>query len=343
MTQAKAVDTPGLRRARLSVWAAVHAWKLAGLTAIVTFVGVFIAVSLSLVLRPTRSYVFPLLSDVDKHQPEGAILRVAFVAATALLFATTSASFLHCHSVRFFRDAAEAHAHASLDNIATISPVDVAYRVDSPHRNHVHDLSEITPVQTKRRAPRLNTLQVLILVPMCTTIVFTFLQYSGLTVILANVSRRHLVKLGLYALCATWSLAMAFLVWYFLKLQNMPDRTPASQGDVIEDVEASYPDTAAFTASNAPVVDRFRAWAAWLIVILRPICLTGQVVCIIKIVGLWLALDTFSISNIRLVKIALLAALAFAEYTAAFFFAFFMTILAVDMRSKAIASDLLQS
>lgn len=135
---------------------------------------------------------------------------------------------------------------------------------------------------------------------------------------------------------------MGFLVWYFLKLQGIPDRTAPSLPDVIEDVDNSFPQAPEFTTSRARIVHRFRAWAAWCIVILRPICLTGQVVCVIKIVGLWLALDTFSISNIRFVKIALLAALAFAEYTAAFFFAFFMTILAVDMRSKAIAADLMQ-
>lgn len=324
------------RRRRLSQWATTNAWKLAGLTAIVTFVGVFIAVSLSLLLRPTLSYFFPLLSDVDKHQPEGAILRIAFITATALLFATTFASVLHCHSLRLF---ARNPAHDSADGFAGLpaepTRPDDALRLDisSPRDVHCQEIAALP----KRRVPRLNTIQVLILVPICTTIVFSFLQYTGLAAVLsATVQRRHLIKLGVYVLSATWAVSMLFLVWYFLKLQSMPDRCPPPQPETLPEVDEQDSDVSTFTSPNARIVDRFRAWATWLIVILRPICLTGQVVCIIKIVGLWLALDTFSISNIHLVKIALLAALAFAEYTAAFFFAFFMTILAVDMRAKAV-------
>lgn len=170
-------------------------------------------------------------------------------------------------------------------------------------------------------------------------------------------------------------LAMSFLIWYFLKLQNMPDCPPPTlpsssaappsthhlnedvvfiddecsddSDDIITPANPCTPPAAAhprpLSVPGAPshnIALQLRAFAAWFIVILRPVCLTGQAVCIIKIVGLWLALDTFSISNIRLVKIALLAALAFAEYMAALFFTFFMTILAVDMRSKAPSADM---
>lgn len=140
----------------------------------------------------------------------------------------------------------------------------------------------------------------------------------------------QLSKLLAYTVSLTWCVAMCFLVWYFLKLQTMPNRVVELDADVEGAIaEVTGPGTGGHCAH------KLRTWATWLIVLLRPICLTGQVVCVIKIVGLWLALDTFSISNIGLVKKALLAALAFAEYTAAFFFAFFMTILAVDMRSKS--------
>lgn len=333
MTPTKAGEP---RRRRLSIWAASNAWKLAGLTAIVTFVGVFIAVSLSLLLRPTRSYFLPLLSDVDKHQPEGSILRIAFIAATALLFATTSASLLHCHSLRIFsRDAAH-NSSDTLENALEPSLPDDAFRLDIAHGQELSDTSALP----RRRAPRLNTIQVLILVPICTTVVFSILQYTGLAAVLsATVHRRNLIKLGVYVLSATWTMAMCFLVWYFLKLQNMPDRDPLPQSEVIPDIPHQDTDVTTFTSPNARIMARFRAWATWLVVVLRPICLTGQVVCVIKICGLWLALDTFSISHIYGVKIVLLAALAFSEYTAAFFFAFFMTILAVDMRAKSASLD----
>lgn len=148
----------------------------------------------------------------------------------------------------------------------------------------------------------------------------------------------QLSKLAMYTVSFTWCMAMCFLVWYFLKLQTMPDRVVELDADVEGAIaEVTGP------GSGGSLADKLKTWATWLIVLLRPICLTGQVVCVIKIVGLWLALDTFSISNIRLVKKALLAALAFAEYTAAFFFAFFMTILAVDMRSKSFDFAMVQT
>lgn len=322
---AKSTTLEAGQRRRFSRWAVVHAWKLAGLTAIVTFVGVFIAVTLSLILRPTRSYFFPLLSDVDKYQPEGSILRIALVAATALLFATTTASVLHCHSLRLF------HRDRNVQN-------DLEEDVCS-----ADDTSEITPNTPviKRRLPRIFSLPLLITLPLSVTVLLTFLQYSGLgNFLYETLHRRLLFKIALYGLSATWMAAMCFLTWYFLKLQNMPDRIPLELPDQhTGDTLAETADDIASSASAPRAVGKLKTFVGWVVVILRPVCLTGQVVCMIKIVGLWLALDTFSISNIRLVKIALLAALAFAEYTAAFFFAFFMTILAVDMRAKALPPD----
>lgn len=324
MHSLKLPDDSGQRR-RLSRWAALHAWKLAGSTALVTFIGFFMPVALSLVLRPTRSYFFPLLSDVDKYQPEGAILRTAFVAATALLFATTTASVLHCKSLRLF---ARERTSTDLDPLA-----DLRYEDDSDGL-HAH---------VRRRSFRFTSLQILILAPLSLTLGLTFLQYSGLSKFVYNtVDRQLLIKAALYILSTTWAFAMCFLVWYFLKLQNMPDRVHSELPlDSTSETSSSIESLDATCPTNPSLLQRLKAIAAWCVVILRPICLTGQVVCVIKIVGLWLALDTFSIANIRLVKITLLAALAFAEYTAAFFFAFFMTILAVDMRSKASPTDLL--
>lgn len=313
-------------RRRVSRWAALHAWKLAGLTAIVTFVGVFIAVTLSLILRPTRSYFFPLLSDVYKHQPEGAILRVAMIASTLLFFATTTASFLHCHSLRLFARDRTPPLHDHSDTSLT---------------EFTADILPNTPV-VKRRIPRFNSMQLMIAILLGLTLLLTFLQYSGLGDVLLGLFKRQSVrKLAKYLLGLTWMCAMCFLVWYFLQLQHMPDRNSTElplQDD--SSLSENEPNEDAQTAETSQPLTRMRRWLSYLIVMLRPVCLTGQAVCVIKIVGLWLALDTFSIANIRLVKITLLAALAFAEYTAAFFFAFFMSILAVDMRAKASPPDL---
>ncbi|PXF47440.1 hypothetical protein BWQ96_02771 [Gracilariopsis chorda] len=317
-------------RRRFSRWAALHAWKLAGLTALVTFVGVFIAVSLSLVLRPTRSYFFPLFSDVSKHQPEAAILRLAFVVATTLLFATATASVQHCRALQFFSTDSHPLPHTPTDHV------------------HLSD-DDLSTIATKAATPkrRLSTFSIphlLLFALTATLLTLAVLQYLGVTNFPTPTIRRvHLLKLGLYLFCTTWLFAMCFLIWYFLKLQHMPNRVhPDLPLQLGEGTESSTPRT--HTLPNTPanrVAQRLRTWATHLIVILRPICLTGQAVCVIKIVGLWFALDSFSISKIKLVKLALLAALAFAEYTATFFFAFFMTILAVDMRSKASTPDLL--
>lgn len=328
-------------------WTYANAWKLAALTALTTFLGVFIAVTLSLLLRPTRSYFFPLLSDVDKHHPERFILRLAALSSTLLLVATTTATLLHSRSLKFFRPA---HPHADhpqphlISAAETIRPVDLAFR---PHpRSPPPDPSTPTLLPARRR--RLSSLHVLIFVPILLTLALTLTSPFFSATLAHFVTNLHLPTIALYLVSFIWCTAMCFLVWYFLKLQSMPDRALVlSPSESPPASTTLFPD--ASPAEIAPVptpstyVQRLKTFAAWLIMVLRPICLTGQVVCVIKIVGLWLALDTFSISNIRLVKRALLAALAFAEYTAAFFFAFFMTILAVDMRAKAVDCSVLQT
>ncbi|CAN8061896.1 unnamed protein product [Agarophyton chilense] len=317
-----------LQRRRFARWAALHAWKLAGLTAFVTFVGVFIAVSLSLLLRPTRSYFFPLFSDVAKHQPEAAILRIAFATTTALFFATTTASLQHCRALQLFPRGSHSH-----------HPVDHVHMSDD-------DLSEIVVKATtpKHRHPKSFSYPLLLFILFSMLLALAVLQHMGVSSLAApNIRRTQVIKIGAYALCISWSLAMCFLIWYFLKLQHMPNRIhPHLPLQLGEGTDSGTP--RAETVSTklfSRFSQRLSTMASRFVVILRPICLTGQAVCVIKIVGLWFALDSFSISKIKLVKIALLAALAFAEYTAAFFFAFFMTILAVDMRSKASTPDIL--
>lgn len=83
------------------------------------------------------------------------------------------------------------------------------------------------------------------------------------------------------------------------------------------------------------VLERSRAFWWRLIAAVRPICLIAQVVSAIKIAGLLYALNFFRIAEIGLINTTLLAALAFAEYSAAFFVSFFLIVLAVDLRSAA--------
>lgn len=351
--KASFADLP--KRRHLSRWALINAWKLAGLTAFVTFSGVFAAVTLSLMLRPIPTYFFPLLSDVSKHQPEAAILHFVAAATTLLFFATTTASILHCHTLRLFEG--DRHAAVPVHHAHCNSGVDL--QLDDI------DLSEIMPVSpplstVRRRHSRLFSTRTLTFFLLITLILFSTLQFPGLYDKILKAVRninpqKLLLDLTFYFLVVIWMLAMCFLIWYFLKLQNIPDRPPASFGpDSSLSPLHSEPNTLpSFDPTSPPpsqeqpqqfqlrLSDRARSLLAYIIVILRPMCLTGQAVCLIKIFGLWLALDTFTISNIRLVRLALLAALAFAEYTAAFFFAFFMTILAVDMRAKAPSPEMI--
>lgn len=336
-------------------WSLVNAWRLSGLTAIVALVGTLFPVLLSLLLRPTPVYWFPLLSDVDKHQPEGAVLRFAIFISASLFFATTTASILHCHTLHLIASAADRnvfmhniHAHSSMD----INPEDL-------------DVTEMVPVSPmpatpRRRSGRLSTTNTLVLISFSAIVIFSAMHHPMLFPGLANALRKIaylnlIYNLGFYMFIITSILAMSFLIWYFLRLQNLPDfppfppETPVSNAsasprmDLYEEVEAI--DAEECAAEGQTILSRLlghvRAFLIWCVVLLRPVCLTGQAVCIIKIVGLWLALDNFSIANIRIVKITLLAALAFMEYTAAFFFAFFMTILAVDMRAKAPPPELI--
>lgn len=331
------------RRYRIQRWAFANAWRLSIFTAIVTLVGLFIAVSLSLLLRPTRSYFFPLLSDVDKHHPERAILRLAFFSTTLLLLATTFASILHARSIKTIRDRSTASSQSpheesvALSAAEAIRPVDIAFRGNAVMWPSEPASDVIVPVTPRRR--RVSRLQIIVFFPVLLTIWAIAAQSPEFSESMSTSMRSiRLETLCTYTISLAWIAAFCFLVWYFLKLQSIPE--PLIEADNEQEVTI-LGDEQDPTSTNLPGVDRMRALVAWAILALRPICLTGQVVCIIKIAGLRLALDTFSISRIRLVRRALLAALAFAEYTAAFFFAFFMAILAVDLRAKTADVDAL--
>lgn len=76
-----------------------------------------------------------------------------------------------------------------------------------------------------------------------------------------------------------------------------------------------------------------------IVAMMRPMCLSVQTVAVLKVVGLTYALDNFAITENKYVELTLQAGLAFAEYTAAFCFATFLIILAVDMKRAAPAKS----
>lgn len=364
---AKQTDSTTTTTARLSRWALNNAWKLSGLTAIITFIGIFTAVALNLILRPIPSYFFPLFSDVFKYQPEGTILYLSIIATSLLFFLTTSASIRHCLFV--ISSTAPNTSEEEEYNCQQKQHLHQFYKNINDDEEDISEIVPVSPLPRRRGGPgpgsgtssgsssRLVSTRALILFVLISIISFSTIQFPGLY----QPIFKHLTAINLkslfvnvlfYSIVLTWVLAKGFLIWYFLKLQNIPDYDIEQQSRTIYTDSSSPPPRSPYSvqqqheeSSPSPlpeqntnglsISDRIKAFASWMIAILRPICLTGQAVCLIKIFGLWLALDTFSISNIRLVKIALLATLAFVEYTTVFFFVFFMTILANDMRSKA--------
>lgn len=325
-----AMKAPGMQRDSLSAWLSVHAWKLPGLTAIVLFSGIIFSAAVSLSLRPTRVYVLPLLADIDAHQPERFILRASFAIATALLLATTTASVLHLWQI-YWGGPQQNRLHTSLHHISSLTA----------HASQLHNGLQTNAEVSRRRATRMSTLQFAI--AMCFAVMggLTIASQSGfLTAIYENLSVGTVRLFAIYAIFTCWVGAATILTWYFLKLQAIPNRTlPPAASPLFNAGESENEGSAAQLPFGFSVPNRARDVLSWIVMNLRLICITGQAVCVIKIFGLWFALQNFSISRRRIIKMALLAALAFAEYTAAFFFAFFLTILAVDIRAKSPSAD----
>jgi hypothetical protein len=127
-----------------------------------------------------------------------------------------------------------------------------------------------------------------------------------------------------------------FSQWYFVQLQESTENASTVTGAT--QVRENSPLCAGgYMYSCLQTVSR--RLVSWM----RPLCLSLQVASMIKIVGLVFALETFRISRIMLIRTALLAALAFAEYSAAFSFSAFLVILAIDMRRVSAADIALRA
>lgn len=355
--------TPAFIAARLSS----HAWRLAAATAVACFTAFFTAVGLSFVLRPTRTYLFPLLKDVDAFHPESAVLRTGAVLTTALLIATTAATCGLVNGYCLTETCSEAYGAPRKHSTSEKLPVEEIWSESEDVELHISSNLTRSPLHVSlsqshsqgREAPE-NSLETQVPSHLCThqdfrfrllafgrrnrrtLIVAAILVTAGMLVIaqvfevpaaLATFSpwSESYVKspIVLYICGALWVVLLCFLISYFLKLQATAEfNSDECQGGVPITTESDR---------AARVVFLARKFIFWLVEMLRPMCLTAQLVSVLKIIGLVYALKSFSISKIFLIKIALLAALAFAEYTAAFFLSFFLVILAVDM--KRLAAD----
>lgn len=446
---------PGRRRL-LGQALAGSAWKLAAACAGIFALAFFGALSISFFLRPTRRYLFPLLTDIDAHHPESAILRSGTFLATLLLCATAAAV---CATVsgapastsggeKAAGGAALATAASNLngdgDNFSTDSDVSDeeftelrdtdGFEVGESLLYVGGDTSATQPAKpaTRQEANRVmrrlrqqvavatrTNRRALLLVFALAVLLAIMLYQGGMTRLsvaadaaeadnaeelssgpVAPVSDLHaaqsdlaaesgvtLSELGastgaivlLYTAAAIWTALLMFLVWFFLRLQStacteLPASSVEDMALAVADADASVQTSSSLiplptlsisnitlssmsssisslsasvsssvVALNAMESDELRSLvlersrALWwrTIAAVRPICLIAQVVSAIKIVGLLYALNFFRIAEIGLINTTLLAALAFAEYTAAFFVAFFLIILAMDMRRAA--------
>jgi hypothetical protein len=455
------------RRRRLRAALHAHAWQLSAASAVVFAAAFFGALAISFFTRPTRRYIFPLLTDIDAHHPESAILRGGTFVATVLLAATTVAAFLSVAGPPPAPAASDDRkAAAALDGAAsTASDESDADPVDAPDDDveslplfadddadsrapHVGDTSGAVPSpcaaspdarrvlrQLRRRlaiATRANRRALVVLVVLALALVAVLAQggfarlaaaypvgatvdgragdaaAAGAAADAATPPQKVLspaelagapppaasAVVLLYSAAVLWTGMLVFLTWYFLRLQATawvdPPAFPPDGGLHVlsEDAEAPGDASAPPRLATAPslslssitlsglsqslsqsleslstvssslaslprkisssvstlqsmdsaelhqlLVPRVRTFGWRVVAVVRPICLTAQLVSAIKVVGLLYALNSFSISKIRLIRLALLAALAFAEYTAAFFVAFFLLILAIDMRA----------
>lgn len=348
----------------VAAWLTSHAWKLAAATAIACFTAFFSAVALSFVLRPTRTYLFPLLRDIDAFHPESAVLRMGAALTTALLIATTAAT---CGLVNGYcqgetcavictnacetdgletatsddpySESEDVELHlcpnfqcsprAKVRSVSTGALMTEEMQVDAL-RNHTYSHFSLSAsmrhrVATFGRRNRLSLVVVVIFVTAVCLVIAQAVEIPTAFATFASKSDDYLKSPALLYLCgALWAILLCCLTSYFLKLQA----TAEISADAIDAAQSC----AGADERTSRLVLHLRKLMLRLVEMLRPMCLTAQLVSVLKIVGLVYALNTFSISKIFLIKIALLAALAFAEYTAAFFLSFFLLILAVDMK-----------
>lgn len=445
------------RRRWLPAALAGSAWQLAAACAAIFAAAFFGALAISFFLRPTRRYLFPLLTDIDAHHPESAILRSGTFLATVLLCATAAAAFATVSGSAPESSSAGGGAAAALADDELMSEdsevSDDEFRElrdmdgvgDGESLIYVGGDTSVTSAQTKaanrqeanrvlrqlrqRLAVATRTNRRALLLVAALSLAIAAMLYQGGTSRLSLVTGTSVAgadelevaapvanvkatadamgnvgaaaaaqRAGsgsaeagaspsavvlLYSASAIWTGLLMYLVWFFLRLQSTAcSDLPASSDDdlmsevaeataagntsdaysspllqlpsgsisyiTLASVSTSITTLSASVSSSVLTLQTMESNELWLLCVqrgraacwravafVRPICLIAQVVSVIKIVGLLYALNCFTIAKIRLINTTLLAALAFAEYTAAFFVSFFLIILAVDMRRAA--------
>lgn len=416
-----------------------RAWQLAAATTASFSLAFLAALTISFFTRPTRHYFFPLLSDIDAHHPESAILRSGTFLATLLLAATTAAA-----ASTLTPPGPPLCDSDDDDNASDVSADDDVFLSGSEtFPTPVPAPGSRSRVLAKLRAKlalatRSNRRALVVLTALSVALVLTLVrsfEFHPVDVVVVDtpydtdvlITSSVVVVAGagagdgnapsapqilgavsgddalpradgaydspvldqrsndlespaalfmLYACGMAWTCMLVFLTWYFLRIQaTADDDSDAEIGDARDPEEGATLDAPPLTftlsvsqltlssvssslislpgnvsasflrvreigveVTAAALLPKVKAWMWHCVALFRPICLTAQLVSIIKIAGLLYALHCFSIAEIPIVHIALLAALAFAEYTGAFFVSFFLLILAIDMR-RAIEDD----
>lgn len=295
----------GRKRRGIVLWLAEHAWQLSGLTALTSSTSFFIAVTCSFSLRPRRPYFFPLLSDVSSYDPEKSILHSGFMLSTVLLLATTVACWKRAAMLEEnCEGGVEDGGDGGDDNVGLV----------------------------RRKTRRFGVTSAVILM-FSVLVLGTFARSFKIVKIVSGVlTAKRLDTIAFYGLAFVWFSAISYLTWFFFKLETISDHDTC---DVEADTEAYDNLRLRYQESyQSELREKIHRMFLRLILYLRPLCFTGQVVCLVKIAGLRLALNRFNISKKPLIRLALQTALSFTEYTGAFFFSFFMIMLMIDMRKK---------
>ena len=292
-------------RSGVTQWLAEHAWRLSGITGAVSAIAFCTSATISFFLRQRKPYVFPLISDLASYDPERTILYYGFVVSTVFLILTTVA----CRKRALMLNDGKS-AESVEDN----------------------DLARIDEGNGTGRRRRILGVTSVIVVTLGLLIIGSFIRSIEMMHAVGDVFTAERIDTILtFGIALLWFTAVSYLTWFFFKLETIPSQDPCA----LQSEETNYGESELHGNHVQPACrQRFHSLFLKFVLFLRPFCFVGQVVCLIKIAGLRLALNRFTASRIHYIRLLLHAALAFTEYTAVFFFSFFMIMLMIDIRNK---------
>lgn len=291
-------------------------WLLPCAAGAVLLAGVLGAASLCVVLRPPPAYVLPLLVDVAAHAPERVVLAGTLTTAAPLVAATVLACALHARVLaaptRSETPTPRSASGARERRARSAARAAVAAPVLAAALGALVLGAQLDALRATSRAPLAHLLALRAL----------------------GGARSTLAARPVYAaLTAYWACAAACLAIHLRRVRRSPHTLSSPSSADAEDDSPLDALAALADAQWVPCIVRYSA--RWLSTHFRALCVSGQAVCALKIAGLWLALDHFSIAQRHLIRLLLLATLAFVEYSAVVLFALFLAILAFDLRACA--------